>query len=111
MLPLIALAENVPLVIDQPEDNLDNRLVGKVLVDILAKLKEKRQIIVTTHNPNIVVLGDSEQVVVLDAVSDVEGIVKEPQASIDHPVIVKSVIELMEGGKDAFETRKMRYGV
>lgn len=111
MLPLIALAENVPLVIDQPEDNLDNRLVGKVLVDILAKLKEKRQIIVTTHNPNIVVLGDSEQVVVLDAISDTEGMAKEPQASIDHPFIVKNVIELMEGGRDAFETRKKRYGV
>lgn len=111
MLPLIALAENVPLVIDQPEDNLDNRLVGKVLVDILAKLKEKRQIIVMTHNPNIVVLGDSEQVVVLDAISDTEGMAKEPQASIDHPFIVKNVIELMEGGRDAFETRKKRYGV
>jgi hypothetical protein len=41
MLPLIALAEDAPLVIDQPEDNLDNRLVGRMLVDILADLKEK----------------------------------------------------------------------
>ncbi|MEM7115671.1 MAG: hypothetical protein AAF614_24735, partial [Chloroflexota bacterium] len=111
MLPLIALAENVPLVIDQPEDNLDNRLVGKILVDILSKLKEKRQIIVMTHNPNIVVLGDAEQVIVLDAKSDKAGIVKEPQASIDNESIVTNVIELMEGGKDAFETRRKRYGV
>ncbi len=73
MLPLIALAETVPLVIDQPEDNLDNRLVGKVLVDILAKLKEKRQIIVCTHNPNIVVLGDAEQVIVLNAIDNTHG--------------------------------------
>ncbi len=66
MLPLIALVEDAPLIVDQPEDNLDNRLVGRMLVDILANLKEKRQIIVATHNPNIVVSGDAEQVIVLD---------------------------------------------
>jgi DNA repair exonuclease SbcCD ATPase subunit len=109
MLPLIALAESVPLLIDQPEDNLDNRLVGHVLVDILAKLKEKRQIIIMTHNPNIVVLGDAEQVIVLDALSDTEGRAESPQASIDHPFIVGRVIELMEGGKEAFDTRQKRY--
>jgi DNA repair ATPase RecN len=108
MLPLIALAESVPLIIDQPEDNLDNRLVGKVLVEILAKLKEKRQIIVSTHNPNIVVLGDSEQVIVLDAIDDKHGCVTH-QASIDDPIIIKNVIDLMEGGRDAFETRNKRY--
>ena len=64
MLPLIALAEDAPLIIDQPEDNLDNKLVGKMLVDVLASLKEYRQIIVATHNPNIVVSGDAEQVIV-----------------------------------------------
>jgi len=109
MLPLIALAEKVPLIIDQPEDNLDNRLVGKILVDILAKLKEKRQIIVSTHNPNIVVLGDAEQVIVLDADDNEHGHVEEPQASIDHPEIIKRVIDLMEGGKEAFDTRSKRY--
>lgn len=110
MLPLIALAETVPLIIDQPEDNLDNRLVGKVLVDILAKLKEKRQIIVCTHNPNIVVLGDAEQVIVMEAIDNNHGRTEEIQASIDHPTIIQKVIELMEGGMDAFETRKKRYG-
>lgn len=108
MLPLIALAESVPLIIDQPEDNLDNRLVGRVLVDILAKLKEKRQIIMSTHNPNIVVLGDAEQVIVLDAIDDKHGKV-DRQASIDDVDIVSNVIDLMEGGRDAFETRSKRY--
>jgi DNA repair ATPase RecN len=111
MLPLIALAETVPLIIDQPEDNLDNRLVGRILVDILAKLKERRQIIVSTHNPNIVVLGDSEQVLVLDAVSDSEGKAESPQASVDHPFIVGRVIDLLEGGKEAVETRSRRYAM
>ncbi len=110
MLPLIALAEEAPLVIDQPEDNLDNRLVGDVLVNILAELKEKRQIIVATHNPNIVVGGDSEQVVVLDALSESKGECKT-HGSIDNDDIVKSVIEIMEGGYEAFLARKRRYGL
>jgi len=109
MLPLIALVENAPLIIDQPEDNLDNRLVGKMLVDVLANLKEKRQIIVATHNPNIVVSGDSEQVIVLDAVSGNKGICKFA-GSIDKPEIVNWVIDIMEGGKEAFRVRSKRYG-
>ena len=73
MLPLIALAQETPLVIDQPEDNLDKRLIGTVLKNVLAVLKEKRQIIVCTHDPNILVGGDAEQVVVMEAESDRRG--------------------------------------
>jgi len=110
MLPLIALAENIPLIIDQPEDNLDNKLVGKMLVDILGNLKEKRQIIVATHNPNIVVSGDAEQVIVLDAINDHEGKCAEA-GSIDKPPIVQFVIDIMEGGREAFRTRQRRYNL
>ncbi len=108
MLPLIALSETTPLVIDQPEDNLDNKLIGKVLTNILAELKEQRQIIVCTHNPNIVVSGDAEQVVVLKAISDRRAEV-DIHGSIDNEDIVKSVIDIMEGGKEAFLMRKKRY--
>lgn len=110
MLPLIALVENAPLIIDQPEDNLDNRLVGKMIVDILADLKEKRQIIVATHNPNIVVSGDAEQVIVLDALSVSKGECS-CCGSIDNQEIVHSVVEIMEGGKEAFLNRSRRYGL
>ncbi len=108
MLPLIALAEKSPLVIDQPEDNLDNRLVGDVLVDILAELKESRQIIVCTHNPNIVVSGDAEQVIVLDSESNNKGQL-QLSGSIDNGDIVETVIDIMEGGEDAFRARQVRY--
>lgn len=108
MLPLIALAECTPLVIDQPEDNLDNKLIGHVLAEILASLKEKRQIIVCTHNPNIVVSGDAEQVIVLNAVSDRKAKV-ETHGSIDNDDIVQSVIDIMEGGREAFRARQQRY--
>ncbi len=108
MLPLIALAERTPLVIDQPEDNLDKRLIGRVLTKVLAELKERRQIIVCTHDPNILVGGDAEQVIVLDAVSDKKGKVSA-HGSIDNGDIVETVIELLEGGADAFRSRRKRY--
>ncbi len=108
MLPLIAMAETVPLIIDQPEDNLDNRMVGRTLTSILAELKEHRQIIVTTHNPNIVVGGDAEQVVVLDA-PQARGAQREDTGSIDDDAIIDHVIRIMEGGKEAFEERERRY--
>lgn len=108
MLPLIALAEQTPLVIDQPEDNLDKKLIGDVLARVLADLKEKRQIIVATHDPNILVGGDAEQVVVLEAESDRRASVVN-HGSIDNHDIVEAVIDLLEGGKEAFEARRKRY--
>lgn len=85
-------------------------LIGPVLADILASLKEKRQIIVCAHNPNIVVSGDAEQVIVLNAVSDRKAKV-EKHGSIDNADIVQSVIDIMEGGKDAFRVRQQQYGI
>ena len=110
MLPLIALAETGPLIIDQPEDNLDNAMVGATLTRILADLKERRQIIVSTHNPNIVVGGDAEQVVVLDA-EDAETAGLKVTGSIDDTRVIESVLNVMEGGREAFKTRSRRYGV
>jgi DNA repair ATPase RecN len=75
---------------------------------ILAELKERRQIIVTTHNPNIVVGGDAEQVLVLDAPHARQARVEET-GSIDDDTIIEHVIRIMEGGKEAFEERERRY--
>jgi ABC-type cobalamin/Fe3+-siderophores transport system ATPase subunit len=108
MLPLIALTDTTPLVIDQPEDNLDKRLIGSVLMNVLAELKEKRQIIVCTHDPNILVGGDAEQVVVMEAESDRRGKVAQ-HGSIDNEDIVECVVNLLEGGAEAFEARRKRY--
>jgi DNA repair ATPase RecN len=109
MLPLVALSESVPLVIDQPEDNLDNEMVGDTLTKILATLKERRQIIVTTHNPNIVVGGDAEQIIVLKVGDGSHAAAIDETGSIDDPTIIRRVLSIMEGGRDAFEKRNLRY--
>jgi predicted ATPase len=103
------MAENCPLVIDQPEDNLDNRLIGNVIIQVLASLKEKRQIIVSTHNANLVVGGDAEQVIVFDTEDGY--CTKTADGSIDSEPVVNSVLGIMEGGKEAFDARRVRYGI
>ena len=103
---LIALAEPTPLVIDQPEDNLDNRLVGQVLTDILASLKEKRQIIVCTHNPNIVVNGDAEMLHALDFTGGQCRVTT--RGCLQEKEVRDEVCRVMEGGRVAFERRYHR---
>jgi chromosome segregation protein len=85
-------------------------MIGQTLTKILADLKETRQIIVTTHNPNIVVGGDAEQVIVLEASGLHEARV-ETTGSIDDPVIIENVVAIMEGGREAFRVRNRRYGI
>jgi DNA repair ATPase RecN/PHP family Zn ribbon phosphoesterase len=106
--PIILLQGNHPLVIDQPEDNLDNKLVFDLVVEILRNLKEFRQIIVATHNPNIPVSGDAEQILVFEPVSKTTGTIVH-QGSIDDPKVIENVKNIMEGGAQAFLTRAEKY--
>ena len=109
LIPIILLEGRNPIIIDQPEDNLDNKLVFNLVVDVLRSLKEKRQIIVATHNPNIPVSGDAEQIIVLDALSEDKGKVIA-QGSIDCTQIIEQVKEVMEGTEEAFKIRAQKYG-
>lgn len=108
ILPIIFLASEVPLIIDQPEDNLDNNLIKNNIVTILSDLKINRQIIIATHNANMVVLGDSEQVIVMKAISEKSGIA-EIEGFIDEKNIADNVVSLLEGGKQAFQERELFY--
>ncbi len=107
LLPIILMGSADPLVLDQPEDNLDNQLVASLLISTLQQLKERRQIIVVTHNPNIVVNGDAEQVIVMDW-QDGKCAVRR-QASIDDTDVMEDIVELMEGGREAIVGRYKRY--
>lgn len=108
ILPILLLNGNCPLIIDQPEDNLDNRLIRQVIVNVLASIKLRRQVIVATHNPNLPVLGDAEQVIVLRAVEE-EQCVLETQGILDDGSVVRSITEVMEGGREAFQYRQQIY--
>jgi ATPase subunit of ABC transporter with duplicated ATPase domains len=105
ILPLLMFDSVNPLLIDQPEDNLDNRFVYEAIVSSVNDVKHMRQLIFVTHNPNIPVLGDASKVVVMQSdgrtgSARLEGNVDECRAEI---------INLLEGGADAFRLRSERY--
>jgi DNA repair ATPase RecN len=110
LIPIVLVEGNTPLVIDQPEDNLDNELVFDLVVDILRRLKEHRQVIVATHNPNIPVSGDVEQVIVLKSPSKDRCHVAT-YGSIDDNGVVHHIKTVMEGGDKAFDMRMKKYGL
>lgn len=97
---------NEPLVIDQPEDDLDNALIYDLIVKQIHENKNRRQIIIVTHNPNIVVNGDSELVHVLKFESGQVQI--NQQGGLEESCIRESICTIMEGGRQAFEKRYNR---
>ena len=114
VLLLLLLESNAPLIVDQPEDDLDNRFVTEGVVPKMREEKRKRQFIFTTHNANIPVLGDAELIVGLlpsgEAGKGYAEIPVEYMASIDSFAVRELVEEILEGGKEAFEMRRLKYG-
>lgn len=108
VLPILLLNGHSPIIVDQPEDNLDNRLIRQVIVNVLGSIKLRRQVIVATHNPNIPVLGDAEQTIVLAAIDEKQSQVKA-QGNLDEKPIIDSITEIMEGGREAFQYRHTIY--
>lgn len=102
---------DTPLLIDQPEENLDNQTVAKMLVPSIKEAKERRQIIMVTHNPNLVVVCDADQVIHarLDK-SDGNRLVYTSGA-IENPTITQFIVDVLEGTKPAFDLRDAKYEV
>jgi ABC-type lipoprotein export system ATPase subunit len=100
---------NDPLIIDQPEDNLDGEFIYSSFVPVLRRAKERRQIVIVTHNANIAVLGDAEQIVVLKSRGDA-GIITT-RGSIDDAETCKEVCSILEGARSAFQRRAKIYGI
>lgn len=100
---------NTPLILDQPEDDLDNHLIYQLIVERIKATKSKRQIIVVTHNANIPVNGDAELVIVMDSSS--KNISPLYIGSIENETIKNSICNIMEGGADAFKLRAKRYNI
>lgn len=97
-----------PLIIDQPESDLDNSVITKV-VELLHGMKHRRQLLFATHNANLVVNGAAEFVAFMSN-SDAGQRVVEYQGSIDQPDVRLAITETMEGGEKAFKDRQRKYG-
>lgn len=110
LLTLILLENKDPLIIDQPEDDLDKSFIFEDIVKKLRTQKEKRQFIIATHDSNISVLGDAELIIILKAKNDSIIPAECKMSSIDDNNIKVDVERLLEGGKEAFEKRKHKYG-
>lgn len=95
-----------PLLLDQPEDDLDNALVSELVVDQIRKNKSRRQIIVVTHNPNIVVNGDAE--LVLPMAFAAGQIQQNNPGGLQERAVREGICNIMEGGRDAFRQRYKR---
>lgn len=106
MLAFLLAHGDEPLVLDQPEDDLDNHLIYDLVVRQIRQNKLRRQIIAVTHNPNIVVNGDAEMVHALDFVGGQCRVVKS--GSLQDIDIRNEVCRVMEGGREAFERRYRR---
>lgn len=101
--------DNSPLILDQPEDNLDNDSVANILVDFIKYAKKKRQIIIVTHNPNLAVVADAEQVIYvsIDKKDGCNFVVES--GSIENPIINKHIVDVLEGAMPAFRKRDNKY--
>ncbi len=106
LLAFILSYGNEPLLLDQPEDDLDNKLIYNLIVKQLRETKNKRQVIVVTHNANVVVNGDAEMVLPLE-IAGGETRVRQA-ASIQESEVRQAICNILEGGQQAFEQRYKR---
>lgn len=100
---------DIPLIIDQPEDNLDNHSVATILVPFIRKAKARRQIIMVTHNPNLAVVSDAEQVIYASINKEGDYKFSIESGSIENPQINVRIVNVLEGAMKAFNTRKSKY--
>jgi hypothetical protein len=95
-----------PIIFDQPEDDLDNEFIMKELIDLFKTLKKYRQVIIITHNANLVVNADAEQIIVAQ---NNDGKLNYISGSLENQIINDSICKILEGGRTAFEKRRDKY--
>jgi energy-coupling factor transporter ATP-binding protein EcfA2 len=114
VLLLLLLDADAPLIIDQPEDDLDNQFIAGHVVPIMRTGKKRRQFIFTSHNPNIPVLGDADQIIGLtptvEDAADRTKIFESDCGSIDKNSVQQLIKDVLEGGDQAFAVRRKKYG-
>lgn len=106
---LVLDKDNKPLIIDQPEDNLDNQSVAEILVPYIKKAKKLRQIIMVTHNPNLAIVADAEQIIYMDIDKENRFIVSYDSGGIEDKVMNNHIVNILEGKMKAFDNRRIKY--
>jgi ATPase subunit of ABC transporter with duplicated ATPase domains len=110
ILHLLLLENTDPLLLDQPEDHLDNAFIAERIVPQLRDTKNERQFFIATHNANIPIVGDAEWMMALEATNASLDIDKSQIGSIDKPEIQAAAARILEGGEQAFTHRREKYG-
>ncbi|MBK83350.1 MAG: DNA repair protein [Gammaproteobacteria bacterium] len=110
VLHLLLLDNHDPLILDQPEDNLDNAFIADRIVAELRRAKLGRQFLFATHNANIPIFGDAEWIGVLSVDDNKGKLLPEQQGAIDIPKVQELAADILEGGKNAFNQRREKYG-
>jgi ABC-type lipoprotein export system ATPase subunit len=100
---------DIPLVIDQPEENLDNQTVFDTLVDSIREAKQRRQVIIVTHNPNLAVVCDADQIIYSKLEKDNKNKVTYTTGALENPVMTRLAIDVLEGTRKAFDVRDAKY--
>jgi predicted ATPase len=96
-------------VIDQPEENLDNQTVVDFLVPSVKEAKERRQIILVTHNPNLAVVCDADQVIYAYLDKNDNNRISYESGAIENPTINQRIVDILEGTRRAFDNRDGKY--
>lgn len=106
---LLVDKDDIPLIIDQPEENLDNQTVYDLLVPCIKEAKKRRQIFIVTHNPNLAVVCDAEQVICADLDKKNNYTMNYISGAIENPIINKAIVDILEGTMPAFHNRDTKY--
>ncbi len=101
--------EDIPLIIDQPEENLDNESIYKILTHFIRYAKNRRQLIIVTHNPNLAVVGDAEQIIFVHIDKANGNKFSFKSGAIENPEINKCCSDVLEGTLNAFNVRRLKY--
>jgi len=102
---------DLPLIIDQPEGNLDNHTVAKVLVDCIREARKRRQVLIVTHNPNLAVVCDADQVIHASMDKANGNAITYTSGALENPTTSKYVTDVLEGTRWAFDVRGAKYEV
>lgn len=100
----------IPLILDQPEDNLDNESVAKILVPFIKEAKKRRQIIIITHNANLAVVSDAEQIIRVNIDKKNDYTFSYESGSLES-CIINDVVNVLEGTKSSFNKRHDKYEI